>query len=526
MPILHPGVTAVTRAGVVRQEGVRGRGRQWDVAGVLLPQRRGVSPALLVAALAAVVRLGLVLASRGGPGGSFGYDASVYYAASDALLHGRLPYRDFVLLHPPGLGLALTPFAAVGQLLGDHAGFELGNTCFALLASANAGLVVVLARRLGVPSRAALVGGLFSAVWFGAVQAEISARLEPLGSALLLSGLLLVLPEPVTRRRLVLGGALLGAAVTVKIWWIVPVALVLAWQLARRRRAALPVLLGAATAAVAVMGPFLLAAPGQMLRMVVTDQLGRPTAGYSRVHRLGDLATVHQAFPRLPGPVLLVLLVLTALLLLAVVTAAMAAERGRLPASLLLVQLVVLLVAPTYFSFYSGYLAVSLALTVALAAGAPGRWTRVGRAGAVGLVAGAVVLTCLAGLVRSPTFTAPVAGAGTLRQAVAGVPCVVSDSPMLLIELDALSRGLSHPDCPNWVDATGRTYDLDAPPDGHDEDRRNNPVWQAHLRTYLLSGDAVVLFRGATGADEGTLAAIRRHPVLVGAGHLTIYRVR
>ena len=46
----------------------------------------------------------------------YGYDAGVYYSAADALIHGRTPYRDFLLLHPPGLMLTLTPFAAIGRL--------------------------------------------------------------------------------------------------------------------------------------------------------------------------------------------------------------------------------------------------------------------------------------------------------------------------------------------------------------------------------------------------------------------------
>ena len=71
--------------------------------------------AITIAAIAFVVRLVPVL--RGG--GLFGignYDDGVYYAAATGLIHGRLPYQDFLLLHPPGMPLLLTPFALAAQL--------------------------------------------------------------------------------------------------------------------------------------------------------------------------------------------------------------------------------------------------------------------------------------------------------------------------------------------------------------------------------------------------------------------------
>lgn len=123
--------------------------------------------------LAVGVRLAYVALSPGGFGGNFGYDSGVYYAASDALLHGRLPYRDFVLLHPPGLMLALTPFAAVGRLTTDHAGFIAGNAGFAVLGGVNAALVVVVARHLSVGRFAATLGGLGYGIWYSAFQRRI-----------------------------------------------------------------------------------------------------------------------------------------------------------------------------------------------------------------------------------------------------------------------------------------------------------------------------------------------------------------
>ena len=62
-------------------------------------------------------------AARRWPKGIDGYDDGVYYSAADAVVAGEAPYRDFVLLHPPGLIYLLTPFAALGPLVGDANGW-------------------------------------------------------------------------------------------------------------------------------------------------------------------------------------------------------------------------------------------------------------------------------------------------------------------------------------------------------------------------------------------------------------------
>ena len=48
--------------------------------------------------------------------GDNGYDDGVHYAAAASLIHGRLPYRDFLFLQPPAMVLAASPFAWLGSL--------------------------------------------------------------------------------------------------------------------------------------------------------------------------------------------------------------------------------------------------------------------------------------------------------------------------------------------------------------------------------------------------------------------------
>ena len=125
--------------------------------------------AIVVAAIAFVIRLVPVV--RGG--GLFGignYDDGVYYAAATGLVHGLLPYEDFLLLHPPGMPLLLTPFALLAQLTGDAYGFATARVAWMLLGALNAVLIWKILKPIGLA--AGLFGGLSYAVFYPAVYSE------------------------------------------------------------------------------------------------------------------------------------------------------------------------------------------------------------------------------------------------------------------------------------------------------------------------------------------------------------------
>jgi alpha-1,2-mannosyltransferase len=115
-----------------------------------------------------------------------------------------------------------------------------------------------------------------------------------------------------------------------------------------------------------------------------------------------------------------------------------------------------------------------------------------------------------------------------LASAASHARCVMSDSPMALVELDALSHDLAD-GCPNWVDVTGRTYSPDMAvraQDGRPLPRASNPRWQQDLRDYLLSGDAVIISRSKdAGISPATWQAIVSGGVLATDGAHTIYSV-
>ena len=86
------------------------------------------------------------------------YDDAVYFSAATGLVHGRLPYRDFLLLHPPGIVVALSPFAALGALTTDSTGFLVARLCWLLLGGISAALVAAIVWRCTLARR-------WSAVW-------------------------------------------------------------------------------------------------------------------------------------------------------------------------------------------------------------------------------------------------------------------------------------------------------------------------------------------------------------------------
>jgi alpha-1,2-mannosyltransferase len=483
--------------------------------------RRAI-PYVLIAALAVAVREALVL-RNGSPTGNFGYDTGVYYAAADALIHGRIPYSDFVLLHPPAIMLALAPSALIGHLTTDHIGFFAASTSFTLLGGANAALVALTARRWGIPRPAALLGGLFYAVWFGAAAAEYTCRLEPLGNFFLLLALLVlgsVREGPGRPRALVIAGAMLGLAMSTKIWFSVPALVAAGWLLTERRLGDAKRLVGGIIGAgLVVDGPFLVLSHGKMFARVITAQVIRHAFRSSPKLRLSALSFGHRLPHGTPHT--------TVVLLSLVVGAAVVALAARRPAPLLFpvlasVHLLVLLLAPSWFGPYADFVAAPLALCVA---GAAGVRLRFGFGPATAIAALALASAATLTIVVAGTFRVarPLPHAGRLAAAVRGDRCVMSDMPSGLIALDKLDSDLAN-GCPNWVDVTGHTY---FGRDNGRERRARNRRWRADLLDYLSEGEAALVLRpygdGLTAADDATLARsgvlVRRRGVALYATH-------
>jgi hypothetical protein len=480
---------------------------------------------MVVAVLALVARLAPVLRG-GGLTGVLAYDDGVYYSASDALLSGRVPYRDYLLLHPPGITLALAPFAALGRLAGDAEGMAAARVAFMLVGTLSAVLVWRIASR--VSPRAGLVAGLFYAVWQPAAAAERTTLLEPLVNLGLLGALALLGPGA-GRRRIVAAGVVLGLAVAVKAWAVVPFLVLALWLLRRSGwRTAVSYVGAGAAAAAAVCLPFLVLAGPRMLRMVVLDQLGRPNNGVPTVVRLASIEGLRLSHRPVTASLATTAVLVAVLGGLAVAALAWRRPATRVWAALLAGAVLTLLTSPSYFGHYGTFAAPALALLVG--AGADTVLSRLAvrtpvvrpLAPALGVVALAVlaahVVTHAEGR-RPPPESA-------MADQLAGARCVAADSAAALVAADVLSRDLEQ-GCPVVVDVTGLTYDQDrgdlrsgSTPTA----RRHDPEWQRSVDRYLTGASAVLLDQWRSdGLDPKVLTRLEHRDLELGRPSYRIF---
>jgi hypothetical protein len=480
---------------------------------------------MVVAVLALVARLAPVLRG-GGLTGVLAYDDGVYYSASDALLSGRVPYRDYLLLHPPGITLALAPFAALGRLAGDAEGMAAARVAFMLVGTLSAVLVWRIASR--VSPRAGLVAGLFYAVWQPAAAAERTTLLEPLVNLGLLGALALLGPGA-GRRRIVAAGVVLGLAVAVKAWAVVPFLVLALWLLRRSGwRTAVSYVGAGAAAAAAVCLPFLVLAGPRMLRMVGLDQLGRPNNGVPTVVRLASIEGLRLSHRPVTAPLATTAVLVAVLGGLAVAALAWRRPATRVWAALLAGAVLTLLTSPSYFGHYGTFAAPALALLVG--AGADTVLSRLAvRTPVVRPLApalGLVVLAVLAAHVVTHAEGRRPPPESAMADQLAGARCVAADSAAALVAADVLSRDLEQ-GCPVVVDVTGLTYDQDrgdlrsgSTPTA----RRHDPEWQRSVDRYLTGASAVLLDQWRSdGLDPKVLTRLEHRDLELGRPSYRIF---
>ncbi|MGP8065201.1 MAG: glycosyltransferase family 87 protein [Acidimicrobiales bacterium] len=205
------------------------------------------------------------------------YDDGVYMAAAIQLSHGIVPYRDFVLLHPPGIALLLTPFALIGRSMGTAVANEAARLFVVVVAMAS---VVLFGRVVRMrPVLAVAVGLLLFALHRDTLIANQVIYLEPLLVAVCLVGTVLVFDGEgfaARRWRWWAGGAVFGLASAIKIWGFMPMfAVVVVAVLMRRRADAGRFVVAGAGAFALVCAPFFALAPMAFVRDVFLDQASR-----------------------------------------------------------------------------------------------------------------------------------------------------------------------------------------------------------------------------------------------------------
>jgi Predicted integral membrane protein len=480
----------------------------------------------LLSAVAFLARLVPVLRG-GGLRGILAYDDGVYFGAADALLSGRLPYQDFVFLHPPGVLLVLAPFAALGRLTSDPVGLAAARVAFMAVGAVNAVLVYSVARRAG--RVAALTAGGLYAIWGPAAYAERTTLLEPLVNLGVLAAMVALGDVRVaSRRRLLVAGTVLGAATAVKLWAVVPLMVLAVWVFRRCGRSAGTTFVSASALTAGVLClPFFWVTPERMFRMVVVDQLGRPHNGVSTYQRLAGIAgQYHGAVAGSHAVAVLVVAIAFVVLVIAGVVVVASAPQLRVWGALLVVQSAVLLIGPAYYDHYATFVAPALCLVVGSAIGivvarVDVRWPR-----PFPVVVVSCVALVLLGLVGPVHRQGRRISAVRVGEVVGAARCVRADSTAALVETDLLTRDLRR-GCPLALDVTGVTYDMDSSqlPDGRPSaSRRADAAWQRFLGGYVIGADAFLVVQAhADGFGPGLHAVLRSQRVLLRARHLTLY---
>src|SRR5450631_3629038 len=179
--------------------------------------------------IVAITMLGLALRfyylSR--PGFLFGvteYDDGSYVGSAVRLVHGMLPYRDFVFVQPPGITLLMTPVALLARVIGTDWGLAVARIATMLAGAAGVALAGLLVRHRGV--LAALIACGVVAVYPDSVASAHTLLVEPWLVLFCLAGAVAVFDgDQITdsRRRLIWGGAAFGFAGVVEAWAIIPV---------------------------------------------------------------------------------------------------------------------------------------------------------------------------------------------------------------------------------------------------------------------------------------------------------------
>ncbi len=463
--------------------------------------------AITTAVLAGTVRLVPVLRG-GGLTGLGNYDDGVYYATGTALLHGVLPYRDYLFLHPPGIVLLLAPFGLFGLAGHDPTGLAAARFAWMVLGMINTVLVARILRPIGLLEAA--VGAVLYATAYPAIYIERTPLLEgPAQTCVLAAVLVLNRRERAGRPTMataVLAGAMLGVSAAFKIWGVAAVAAVLVCLIVGRRwSTAAFVSAGAAAGAIVICLPFFLTAPFRMWQMVVLDQLGRHRDATSLSFRLADVAG--RGLHRTSATFIVVGVVMMGFAVGALV-AAVTVPAARLCVVLTIVLTVLLLASPSWFLHYPGL--VTGPGVVSFAAGAGVIIRRLVRWRACAgwplgvLVAGLVVwLTFpLTGLKFGRSFPAD-RFAGVTGPAAAS--CVTSDDPTVLVGLNVLSRNLDE-GCRFVADLGGYSYQF-AAERGRWIRRSRDRRWQQMYLSYLGSGRLSLPFRYA---EHGALSRTTR----------------
>src|SRR5262249_25129185 len=183
------------------------------------------------------------------------YDDGTDFGSAIRLLHGGVPYRDFIMVQPPGITLIMFPVALITKGMGTVTGMAVARVVTALASAAAGPGSGLLTRHRGFV--AVLVSCGVLAIYPDSIMAARTVLLEPWLVLFCLLGALAVFDgdRVATGRRVLLGGAAFGFAGAVKVWAILPVAVILVLTARRPWQGAAPARRGAAGPSPAPLPP-------------------------------------------------------------------------------------------------------------------------------------------------------------------------------------------------------------------------------------------------------------------------------
>jgi hypothetical protein len=480
-------VTASEAQDGAGDNGAGGSGAQAETrpAGRLAAWRQ---PASLVIIGVALVALAVRLYYFTRPGYLLGvteYDDGSYFGSAVRLVHGVLPYRDFVFVQPPGITLLMAPVAEISKLTGTGTGLAIARVLTMVAGAAGAALAGMLVRHRG--TLAALIASGVVAVYADSVASSHTLLVEPWLVLFCLAGAVAVFDgDRFTERpwRLVLGGAAFGYAGAIEVWAIIPVLVIVVLSIRRLRRTAWYVA-GVAAGFLITVLPLALLAWHSFYDDVITAQLaGRPAAVrvplWFRFEQMAGFAN----YPDLRRAVVLGVVAVLVLVVLGSIVAATALTRALPPAVEWFsygtgALIVAIFLWPSQFHYhFSGFLAPFYGLAVALPASRlliALRDRATARPAPVRVLAGAAIAVAVvvlaAGTVSQVSFEhtlkpdAPLASMAAGKRIIPYGSCVLADNVAYTITANRFVNRV--PGCPTVDDGTGANFALSGGLEAH-----------------------------------------------------------
>ena len=504
-------MSGTTPSGTIASPG-SGEPRGDSESAVPSPGGLALTPVAVVIAAATLLALGLRFYQLSRPGYLLGvneYDDGNYFGSAVRLINGALPYRDFLIVQPPGITLLMVPAALLSKVTGTAWGMAVGRLLTVLVGGAAVTLAGLLVRHRGVLATVIVCG--ISAVYPDSIQAAKTVLVEPWLVLFCLIGALAVFDSDHlarSRRRIFWGGAALGFGGAVEPWAIFPVIVIAVLCLRRPRQLALYVAGVAAGFGIPVV-PFAALAPGKFYEATIVAQIG----GRANATRVA-------IWPRLQSMAGLADLSHPTHLIDAVAAAAIVGfVLGGLGLGILLTRRVppaldlfavgsaALVVAaflwPSQFHYHFGaFLAPFLGLAIGLTAATlipdsrpvPGTLRVVMRRGAAGLAALAILIMAgyQYGWERGQVAKLPLSVTARAQRLIPPGACLLADEMSFAVMTNRLTSDV--PGCSLLLDATGTNYALSHgrdPETGAARYARLDAVWTYafdHAQYVWLSG--------------------------------------